>query len=72
MDTLVSMGAGAAYVYSVYVLFAMSAALSSGNTGLAAGYLHELYFESAAMILNVDYSRKDAGSARQGKKRLTL
>ena len=53
MDTLVSMGAGAAYVYSVYVLFAMSAALSSANTGLAAGYLHELYFESAAMILTL-------------------
>ena len=67
MDTLVSMGAGAAYVYSVYVLFAMSAALSSGNTGLAAGYLHELYFESAAMILTLITVGKTLEARAKGK-----
>ena len=67
MDTLVSMGAGAAYVYSVYVLFAMSAALSSGNTGLAAGYLHELYFESAAMILTLTTVGKTLEARAKGK-----
>ncbi len=67
MDTLVSMGAGAAYVYSIYVLFAMSAALSSGNTGLAAGYLHELYFESAAMILTLITVGKTLEARAKGK-----
>lgn len=51
MDTLVSLGSAAAFVYSVYATFAMSAAQNVGNTALAMSYMHELYFESAAMIL---------------------
>lgn len=49
MDTLVSMGSAAAFIYSVYAVFAMTSALISGRD--TAGYMHELYFESAAMIL---------------------
>ncbi len=51
MDTLVALGSSAAFIYSTYVLFAMSDALVSGNAAAAEHYLHELYFESAAMIL---------------------
>ena len=51
MDTLVALGSGAAFVYSTYALFEMSAVVQAGNTKAAMGYMHELYFESAAMIL---------------------
>jgi len=51
MDTLVSLGSGASFAYSVYGLFAMSDALVKGDVNLAMSYMHELYFESAAMIL---------------------
>ncbi len=52
MDTLVSLGSGAAFVYSTYMLFRMSAAYVSGDASAAHHILHsELYFESAAMIL---------------------
>ncbi len=49
MDTLVALGSTAAFGYSVYVLFAMTAA--HGDHEAMHGLLHELYFESAAMIL---------------------
>lgn len=51
MDTLVALGSGASFIYSVYALFAMSHYVVAGNLGRAMSYLHELYFESAAMIL---------------------
>jgi len=51
MDTLVSLGASASFIYSTYALFAMSGELLAGNVNNAHHYLHELYFESAAMIL---------------------
>lgn len=51
MDTLVALGSGASFIYSTYVLFAMTDAYSKGNTVHAYHYLHDLYFESAAMIL---------------------
>ncbi len=53
MDTLVALGSGAAFVYSVYALFAMADAVGNGNHELAMGYMHEFYFESAAMILTL-------------------
>lgn len=53
MDTLVALGSGAAFVYSTYALFAMSAAQAEGDMAGAMQYLHELYFESAAMILTL-------------------
>ncbi len=51
MDTLVALGSGASFVYSAWVLFAMSADLVAGNPEAAFHRLHDLYFESAAMIL---------------------
>ena len=51
MDTLISLGSGAAFVYSTYVLFCMTANTLSGNIAAAHHGLHDLYFESAAMIL---------------------
>ena len=53
MDTLVVLGSSASYLYSVYALFAMSFAQQSGGTEAAMHYLHEFYFESAAMILTL-------------------
>lgn len=53
MDTLVSLGSFASFAYSVSVLFALSAAQKNGAHGLAHAYLHDLYFESAAMILTL-------------------
>ena len=53
MDTLVALGSSASYLYSVYALFAMSFAQQSGGTEAAMHYLHEFYFESAAMILTL-------------------
>lgn len=51
MDTLVSIGSAASLIYSVYVLFAMTQAQLDGNAQAVSGYMHEFYFESAAMIL---------------------
>lgn len=51
MDTLVALGAGAAFVYSTYALFAMTDAQVKGDMAGVMGYMHEFYFESAAMIL---------------------
>ena len=53
MDTLVAMGSGASFVYSTYVLFAMTAAQTSGDSSAVMHGLHDLYFESAAMILTL-------------------
>ena len=51
MDTLVALGSGAAFVYSTYALFAMTDAQVAGDSGAVMGYMHDFYFESAAMIL---------------------
>lgn len=51
MDTLVSLGSGASFIYSVAVIFLMISENAGGATGAVGHYLHELYFESAAMIL---------------------
>ena len=53
MDTLVAMGSGAAFVYSTYALFAMTDAQVKGNTEQVMAFMHEFYFESAAMILTL-------------------
>ena len=53
MDTLVALGAGASFGYSVYALYAMSQAALSGDTERMMAYHHEFYFESAAMILTL-------------------
>ena len=53
MDTLVALGAGASYGYSLYALFAMSAALTRGDMAGAMSYMHDFYFESAGTILTL-------------------
>ena len=53
MDTLVALGAGASYGYSLYALFAMTDAQMRGDAAAVMGYMHEFYFESAAMILTL-------------------
>lgn len=53
MDTLVALGAGAAFVYSTYALFAMTAAQTAGDDMGVMEYMHEMYFESAGMILTL-------------------
>ena len=51
MDTLVALGSAASFGYSVYALFAMTAAQVKGDMDAVMSYMHEFYFESAAMIL---------------------
>ncbi len=53
MDTLVAMGSFASYAWSVYALFLMTDAVVKGSEDLVMTYMHEFYFESAAMILTL-------------------
>lgn len=53
MDTLVALGSAAAFIYSTYALFAMTDAQAKGDMAGVMGYMHEFYFESAAMILTL-------------------
>ena len=53
MDTLVALGAGASFGYSTYALFAMTDAQMRGDMDAVMSYMHEFYFESAAMILTL-------------------
>ncbi len=53
MDTLVALGSTASYVYSLYALFAMTDAQVQGDADAVMAYMHEFYFESAAMILTL-------------------
>ncbi len=53
MDTLVALGSTAAFVYSTYALFAMTDAQLNGDMQAVMDYMHEFYFESAAMILTL-------------------
>lgn len=67
MDTLVALGAGASFVYSVYALFAMTDAQVNGNSNDAMKYMHEFYFESAAMILTLITVGKTLEANSKGK-----
>ena len=67
MDTLVAMGSGAAFVYSTYALFAMTDAVTKGDMHLAHEYMHEFYFESAAMILTLITVGKMLEARSKGK-----
>ena len=53
MDTLVALGSTASYVYSVYALYAMTDAWVKGDSAMVMAFMHEFYFESAAMILTL-------------------
>lgn len=67
MDTLVSLGAAAAFVYSTYALFAMTDAQVKGNEELVMHYMMEFYFESAAMILTLITVGKTLEAHSKGK-----
>ena len=67
MDTLVALGSGASFVYSVYVLFDMTAAQMNGDVTAVWHGLHGLYFESAAMILTLITVGKMLEARAKGK-----
>ena len=67
MDTLVALGSAASFGWSVYVLFAMSDAASKGNHSLVMSHMHDLYFESAAMILTLITVGKMLEARSKGK-----
>lgn len=67
MDTLVALGAGAAFVYSTYALFAMTDAQARGDMTGVMSYMHEFYFESAAMILTLITVGKMLEARSKGK-----
>ncbi len=67
VDTLVALGAGASFVYSTYALFAMTAAQMNGDMEDVMSYMHEFYFESAAMILTLITVGKMLEARSKGK-----
>ena len=67
MDTLVALGSAAAFAYSTYALFAMTDAQLLGNAKLVMSYMHEFYFESAAMILTLITVGKMLEARAKGK-----
>lgn len=67
MDTLVALGSAAAFLYSTYMLFYMADAMYLGNLEMAKHCLHELYFESAAMILTLITVGKMLEARAKGK-----
>ncbi len=67
MDTLVALGSSAAFVYSTYALFAMTDAQLKGNAQAVMSYMHEFYFESAAMILTLITVGKMLEARSKGK-----
>ena len=67
MDTLVALGAAAAFVYSTVALFAMSGAQVRGDADAVMQYMHEFYFESSAMILTLITVGKMLEARSKGK-----
>ena len=67
MDTLVALGAGASFLYSTYALFAMTDAQMRGDMAGVMSYMHEFYFESAAMILTLITVGKMLEARAKGK-----
>ncbi len=67
MDTLVALGSGASFAYSTWALFAMTDAQLKGDADAVMGYMHEFYFESAAMILTLITVGKLLESVSKGK-----
>ncbi|MGN0160963.1 MAG: heavy metal translocating P-type ATPase [Lachnospiraceae bacterium] len=67
MDTLVALGSSAAFVYSTYALFAMTEAQAKGDMAGVMNYMHEFYFESAAMILTLITVGKMLEARSKGK-----
>ncbi len=67
MDTLVALGSGASFAWSTYALFAMTGAQAKGDMAGVMSYMHEFYFESAAMILTLITVGKMLEARSKGK-----
>ena len=67
MDALVALGSGASFLYSTYALFAMTDAQMRGDAAAVMSYMHEFYFESAAMILTLITVGKMLEARSKGK-----
>jgi hypothetical protein len=67
MDTLVALGSMASFLWSVYVLFAMTRAQVDGDSAAVMNYMMEFYFESAAMILTLITVGKMLEARSKGK-----
>jgi len=67
MDTLVALGSGASFIYSTYALFRMTGAQVEGGSDAAMAWMHEFYFESAAMILTLITVGKMLEARSKGK-----
>ena len=67
MDTLVALGSAASFAWSLYVLFAMTRAVTDGNSGAVMAYMMDFWFESAAMILTLITVGKMLEARSKGK-----
>ena len=67
MDTLVALGSTTAFVYSIWTIFAMTGAVVAGNEEAVMNYMHEFYFETAAMILTLITVGKTLEAKSKGK-----
>lgn len=67
MDTLVALGSGISYIYSIIILFDSTNAVINGNVQKAMHHIHNLYFESAAMILTLITVGKLLEAVSKGK-----
>lgn len=67
MDTLVALGSTSAFVYSTWAIFAMTGAVVAGNEEAVMNYMHEFYFETAAMILTLITVGKTLEAKSKGK-----
>lgn len=72
MDSLVALGSGAAMIYGVFALYRISYAIGHGHMDLAHHYLHDLYFESAAMILTLITVGKSLETVSKGKTKAAM
>lgn len=72
MDSLVALGASAAMIYGVFALYRISYAIGNNQVEIAHQYLHDLYFESAAMILTLITVGKSLESISKGKTKAAM
>lgn len=72
MDSLVALGSSAALVYGIFALYRISYGIGHGQLEIAHQYLHDLYFESAAMILTLITLGKSLESISKGKTKAAM
>ena len=72
MDSLVALGSSAALIYGIFALYRISYGIGNGHLDVAHQYLHDLYFESAAMILTLITLGKSLESISKGKTKAAM